>query len=100
MTKSTFEPQSGMWCIQGTVSKTLSHGKGTVSPQFPTFYFHPEVQGCDSVESAEGLAKMMLNQFNDPTITPNLTATLVSVESMAENEWTIEELVKMDPSLG
>ena len=95
--QSKFEPQSGMWCIQGTISKDT--GNGVVSPQFPTFYLHPEVQGCISVESAEGLARMMLNQFNDPTITPNVNATLVNVASVTEHGWTEAELIKMDPSV-
>lgn len=95
--QSTFEPQSGMWCIQGTVSKDT--GKGVVSPQFPTFYLHPEVQGCSSVKSAVELATFMLNQFNDPTITPNVSATLVSVSSVVEGGWTVDELVKMDPGV-
>lgn len=95
--QSTFEPQSGMWCIQGTISKDT--GKGTVSPQFPTFYLHPEVQGCVSVKSAVELATFMLNQFSDPTITPNVSATLVNVASVTEDGWTTEELIKMDPGL-
>jgi hypothetical protein len=95
--QSTFEPQSGMWCIQGTITKDT--GKGTISPQFATFYLHPEVQGADSVESAERIARGILNPFDDPTITPNPYAVLVNVASVVEGGWSVEELERMDPRL-
>jgi len=93
MTQSTFEPQSGMWCIQGTISKDT--GDGILSPQFATFYLHPEVQGCNSKASAIRVATGLLNPFDDPAITPNVSALLVNG---SVNEWTVAELIEMDPS--
>lgn len=92
---SGFQPQCGMWIIQGTV--TRKSGKGTVSPQFATFYIHPEVQGCSNRQSAERVAVGILNPTKDPNITPNVSAHLVSVASLSN--YTEEELTKMDPDV-
>ena len=82
MTQSTFQPQSGMWCIQGTVSKKTDTGS-EVTSQFATFYLHPEVN-ADSEQGAIRVATGILNPTNDPAITPNVSAVRVSVECVAE----------------
>jgi hypothetical protein len=84
-----------MWIIQGTVTRKTDNG--TTSPQFPTFYIHPEVQGCSSRESAERVAVGILNPTKDPNITPNVSAHLVSVAAL--NDYTEDELTKMDPDV-
>ena len=89
------QPDCGMWLIQGTVTKDTDNG--TISPQFATFYLHPEVQGCSTPESAENCARTILNPHNDPKITPNVSAHLVSVSAI--NDWTEEDREKMDPKI-
>jgi len=93
------EPACGMWCIQGTITKQIeppspSAPNGvTISPQFATFYLHPEVQGCTTKEAAERVAAGILNPFNDPKITPNPYAVHVSVAAVAT--WSDEERARM-----
>ena len=81
----------------GTV--TIKTEKGEISPQFSTFYLHPEVN-AGSKDTAERAAKSLLNPTNDPNVTPNVTVNLVTVASVAENPWTDEDLRKMDPNVG
>lgn len=87
-------PECGMWCIQGTI--TFKSGEFTTSPQFATFYLHPEVNAWTK-SGAEQLARELLNPTKDPNITPNVSAHLVSVGAL--NDWTDEELKKMDPDV-
>ena len=70
------------YCIMGTIAKKI--GGVTVSPQFPTFYLLPDVNGCSSEESAAELARQMLNSDKDPNVTVNATATLVTLMPNAE----------------
>ena len=86
------EPACGMWCIQGTV--TTQTGNGEVSPQFATFYLHPECN-AGSKTAAIAVATSILNPTKDGNIMPNVSAHLVSVGSL--NDWSEEELTKMDP---
>ena len=88
------QPKCGMWTIQGTV--TIKTENGSVSPQFATFYLHPEVQGCSTKESAERVAASILNPANDPNIQPNPYAVLNTVASVAE--WSDEEVEAMKNS--
>lgn len=71
-----------MWICQGTV--THKRPDGEISPQFPTFYLHPEVQGIESDETAHAIACDVLNPTDDPNIIPNVYVNLVSVESVCE----------------
>lgn len=86
-------PSCGMWCIQGTV--TIKTENGTISPQFATFYLHPEVN-AGTQKGTEDIARGLLNPTNDPNVTPNVSAMLVTVEAL--NEWTEEEVRALDPS--
>jgi hypothetical protein len=81
-----------MWCIQGTV--TTQTEKGEISPQFATFYLHPECN-AGSKEAAIAVATSILNPTEDPNIMPNVSAHLVTVEAL--NEWTEEEARSLDP---
>lgn len=75
------QPSCGMYCIQGTVTqKTKKNAE--VTRQFATFYLHPEVN-ASSVESAIRVAEGILNRTEDPNITVNASALLVSVASVA-----------------
>lgn len=94
--QSTYEPQCGMWCIQATITKDT--GKGTISPQVATFYLHPECN-AGSKQAAIDVATKILNPFDDPKLTPNVSAHLVDTASVAEGGWSVEELEKMDPEV-
>lgn len=88
-------PACGMWCIQGTV--TTQTDSGEISPQFATFYLHPECN-AGSKEAAIAVATSILNPTEDGNIMPNVSAHLVTVGAL--NEWSSEELLKMDPDAG
>jgi hypothetical protein len=90
------QPKCGMWCIQGTV-KTMTKDGGEINAQFPTFYIHPEVQGCSNEQAAVRVATGILNPTNDGNIWPNPYAVLVSVEAVAD--WTADEVAAMKPEL-
>lgn len=97
---SDWQPASGMWCIQGTVTISSDSGRTTISPQFATFYLHPEVN-TSSVAGAIKTATGILNPSEDPNITPNVSAVLVNVGSVMDedHQWTVGELRKMDPTV-
>ena len=85
-------PACGMWCIQGTVTTQTDNGE--ISPQFATFYLHPECN-AGSKEAAIAVATSILNPTGDPNIIPNVSAHLVSVGAL--NVWIEDELTEMDP---
>lgn len=74
------QPSCGMYCIQGTTTRKTKIG--SVTRQFATFYLHPEVN-VSSVENAVKIAEGILNNTDDPDITVNASAVLVSVASVA-----------------
>lgn len=75
------QPTCGMWLIHGTVT-TKSNDDYSTSRGFPTFYLHPEVQGIVSAEHAVKIATGILNPTNTPNVIPNISAVLVTVESI------------------
>ena len=79
------------YCIQGTV--TRPSGKGTISPQFSTFYLMPDVQGILDANGAKRIAEGILNPTGDKNIKPNVSAVLVTLypnSTETDNAGTVE----------
>lgn len=79
------EPKCGMWHIQGTVTSFREDGKWACTKQIPTFYIHPEVQGCDSEKCAKNVAQRILSMGTSRRDRISVSATLVSVESVVKD---------------
>lgn len=67
-----------MYCCQPVVTKTMKSGQ--VSFEIPTFYLHPNVQGCLTIDDVQMVVESICNPTGNKnlTVSPNVTEVEVS----------------------